>query len=668
MIKQYKLTAEDSGEIKFAVNYEADLDQQQFETVCKSSGPCLDIAGAGTGKTRTIAYKVARLIESGVPPDRILLVTFTNKAAREMLRRVEGLVKADSKKICGGTFHSTANRVLQKHASLLGYGNHYTIIDQDDAQSLLDAAMDDMEIDTTKNRFPKPVLLKEIISLSLNTEMSIAEVITQKFPYFSQHTEKIYSVAAAYIKRKLARNYMDFDDLLNNWLRLLVEQPDILAFWSGKFEHILVDEFQDSNFLQAKIVDLLASKHRNLMVVGDDAQCIYQWRGANFDNMYKFKDRYPDAQEFVLRINYRSTPEILELANHSIAHNKQQFQKKLTANRKSIGLLPALVPLADETQQAQFVAARILELRDVGIPLSEMAILYRAHWNALQLELELTKRNIPYEIRSGVRFVEQAHIKDVVAYLRLVSNPRDELAWKRILMMVPGIGKTTAHQLWEHIFLSKDPIKLLTNAKFSKGVSCNHVNNLADLLRRVDSNNLIEHQSPAAIIEMVMASDYKDYLTNRYDNAPERIQDIEALATYASKFKSTEEFLADIVLVATENTNGQKGITVTKPGKSSADEEPIILSSIHQAKGLEWKVVLLISACEGCFPSPRSLISEMGEEEERRLFYVAITRTKDQLYVCYPLRLRNITETALQKPSRFISEIPPELFEKWEVR
>ncbi|HMZ19743.1 MAG TPA: ATP-dependent helicase, partial [Blastocatellia bacterium] len=397
------------------VNYRDVLNDEQRAVVTAGAGPLLVIAGAGSGKTRTVTYRVARLIEAGVAPARILLVTFTNRAAREMLSRVESVLAADVRRVWGGTFHSIANRLLRRHAVSLGYENNFSILDAEDSKDLIDACIEEAAIDTRARRFPKGEVLREMFSFATNTDTPLEQMIAAKYPHFELLTAQIKRVDSLYQQRKLERNAMDYDDLLVNWKRLMSEKPDIATIYQDQFQYVLVDEYQDTNTLQAEIVDLVAAKHRNLMVVGDDAQSIFGWRGANFKNIFEFQKRYPDAQLFKLESNYRSTPEILMLANASVANNRQQFPKHLQAVRKSRDFMPALIPARDAEQQAAFVAARILELRDEGVPLDEMAVLYRSHFHSLEVQLELTRRGIPYDVRSGVRFFEQAHIKDVTS-------------------------------------------------------------------------------------------------------------------------------------------------------------------------------------------------------------------------------------------------------------
>ncbi|HTD65339.1 MAG TPA: UvrD-helicase domain-containing protein, partial [Candidatus Limnocylindria bacterium] len=433
--------------VELQIDYARELNEQQHAAVTALPGPSLVIAGAGSGKTRTLTYRVAYLLEQGIPPDRILLLTFTNKAAREMMRRVVDLLGYDLPELWGGTFHSIGVRVLRRHAELLGYRNDFTILDREDSSDLLKTCIAEAEIDVKATRFPKADVVSDIISMGVNTHRSIGEVVAQDYDYFLALAPQIEDVANRYRKRKQAANVMDFDDLLALWLKLLRDHEDVRERFQRRFQFILVDEYQDTNKLQSDLIDLLGSKHKNVMVVGDDSQSIYSWRGANFRNIFEFPQRYPGARTYKIEVNYRSTPEILAVANAAIAPNVNQFAKQLTAAKKS-GQKPVLVTCGDANQQAGFVAQRVLELREEGRTMNEMAILYRSHFHALELQLEFTRRNIPFSITSGIRFFEQAHIKDVAAFLKLVTNPNDELSFKRLAQMLPGIGGKGAEKLW----------------------------------------------------------------------------------------------------------------------------------------------------------------------------------------------------------------------------
>jgi DNA helicase-2/ATP-dependent DNA helicase PcrA len=471
------------------------------------------------------------------------------------------------------------------------------------------------------------------------------------------------------MERKRERNVMDYDDLLLNWKRLLEEREEIARIYQGQFEHILVDEYQDTNKLQAEIVDLLAVRQRNVMVVGDDAQSIFAFRGASVEGIYEFPKRYPEARVFRLETNYRSTPEILAVANVSIASNRRQFPKRLRAARRSLGLNPALVPCSDADQQAAFVASRILELRDEGVSLRETAVLYRSHYHSLELQLELTRRGIPYRVRSGVRFFEQAHIKDVVSYLRLTANPRDELAWKRVLRLIPNVGAATVSRVWERIQLAPDPLALVLRgeadaAASRRGTGWAEFRSLLEELVREEVRS-----SPARQIETVLARGYEDYLESNYENAEARLEDLRQLAHYSARYSSAEEFLAELALLSTERYGSPQALTAEDVIEGGDEDELLTLSSIHQAKGLEWRALFIIWAADGKFPSPRSLRDTEGEEEERRLWYVALTRARDQLHITYPLMVTDYSsrQTVLQRPSRFVTEVPPELYEIWSL-
>ena len=668
-MKRYVIKREGAaGAPERLARYRAELNEEQYAVATAPAGAALVVAGAGTGKTRAITYRVAYLVEQGVPPSRIMLATFTNRAAREMLRRVEQLTGGDVRRVWGGTFHRVANLVLRRHAGAVGYAENYTILDAEDARDLLSVCVDDAGVDTKARRFPKPEVLQDVISFANNTDRPIGEVVPRRYPHFEPLVQQIARVDAVYMERKRARNLMDYDDLLLNWKRLLLEKDEIARLYAEQFEHILVDEYQDTNKLQAEIVDLLAVRHRNVMVVGDDAQSIFAWRGAEWANIYEFPRRYPEARQFRLETNYRSTPEILAVANVSIASNRRQFPKTLRAVRASLGLAPALVPCRDADQQAAFVAARVLELRDEGVPLEEIAVLYRSHYHSLELQLELTRRGVPYAVRSGVRFFEQAHIKDVISYLRLVCNPRDELAWKRVLRLIPNVGNATAGRVWEQLTFAPDPLALVLRggadaAAARRGTGWQEFRALLEELVRDEVRT-----DPARQIELILARGYEAHLEANYENADVRLEDLRQLARYATRYNSAEEFLAELALLSTERYGAPQPLAGEDVVTGGEEDELLTLSSVHQAKGLEWRAVFIVWAADGKFPSPRSLRDAEGEEEERRLWYVAVTRARDQLYITYPLMVTDYSrQTVLQRPSRFVTEVPPELFEIWSL-
>jgi DNA helicase II / ATP-dependent DNA helicase PcrA len=681
--------------------YKQELNDEQFGAVTAKPGAALVVAGAGSGKTRVITYRVAYLIEQGVSPQRIVLATFTNRASREMLRRVETLTGSQNvHRVWGGTFHRIANMMLRRHAVSIGYDQNYSILDTEDARDLINLCIDDAAIDTKKKRFPKAEVVQDILSYATNTDTPIENVIVGKYPYFELLTQQIKRVDMTYQVRKRERNVMDYDDLLLNMKRLLVERQEIADMYAEQFQHILVDEYQDTNRLQAELIDLLAVKHRNVMVVGDDAQSIFAWRGAEFTNIYEFPKRYPEADMYKLETNYRSTPEILGLANVSIANNRRQFPKMLQAVRRSKDFKPALVPCSDVEQQSAFVASRILELRDNGTSLENIAVMYRSHYHSIELQLELARRNIPYRVQSGVRFFEQAHIKDVISYLRVIVNPRDELAWKRILRMIPGVGRATANRIYESIAeslptgssvaaLGPDPFQL-SEPEGASDDAANPASLAVSLLAPRDIfvgpklrasqpwktfSSLLEiltseenRNRPAKQIDLILTNAYEQYLQENYENAEARAEDIRGLALYANRYNSTEDFLSELALLSTERFKEPQPLVGEDVISGAEEDELLTLTSVHQAKGLEWSAVFLIWAAEGKFPSPRSLKEIDSEEEERRLWYVALTRAKDELYICYPLMITDYNrQTVLQKPSRFVTECPPALFEIWNL-
>jgi DNA helicase-2/ATP-dependent DNA helicase PcrA len=502
-------------------------------------------------------------------------------------------------------------------------------------------------------KFPKGDVLRDIISFSFNTETTLEDVVRTRYPYFSNCLDEIMSAAAQYEQRKKTLNVMDFDDLLINTRKLLMDHPPVLQRYAEKFSHVLVDEYQDTNIIQAQIVDLLASNHLNVLAVGDDSQSIYAFRGANFANIIMFPERHPGCKVFKLETNYRSTPEILHLANVSIENNYRQYQKNLRSVRKT-GIRPVLIPLRDVIQQANFVAQRILELIREGVPINEIAVLYRAHYHSMELQMEMVRRGIPFEIRSGIRFFEQAHIKDITAYMRIIANPFDELAWKRVLGLYSKIGKATSDKLWKFLSQKKNPLEAVLSDDFTSLVTKTQKQSLVlcrqTLLRIIDS---LPGATAPAIIELLLESGYQGYLQEKYTDAALRVDDLLQLSNFSARYNSLEEFLSELSLMTNMTEQNE-----AKPDDVNGDK--VILSSIHQAKGLEWSVVLMIWCSDGMLPLARSLKDRDGEEEERRLFYVATTRAKDQLYLCYPQvsYARGIGSIS-QIPSRFIREVSP---------
>ena len=663
MARQYILQRAPSA-AGIHIDYAAELNPQQHAAVTASPGPLLVIAGAGSGKTRTLTYRVAYLLENGVDPRNILLLTFTNKAARQMLDRVANLLPVDASGLWGGTFHSIGNRMLRRHGSALGYSSGFTILDREDQKDLIDTVVSAAGINPKEIRFPKGDVLADIFSFTVNTERPMEELLAEKFPYFLPLIEQIKEVHERYERKKKSTNSMDFDDLLEKTLRMLKEHEEIASFYRRQFQFILVDEYQDTNKIQADFIDTLAVHHRNVMVVGDDAQSIYSWRGANFKNILAFPERYPDAQVFKIELNYRSVPEILSVANAAIAPNVEQFKKELSATRATNELKPAVVALETGADQAQFVAQRILELRDEGIALDEIAVLYRAHYHAVELQLEFSRRGIPYQITSGVRFFEQAHIKDVAAFIRFVANPRDEVAFKRMVKLLPGIGNKSADGLWRDWEKSLGETGEVANwgervRALSVGArSKKSWEQLAYTLDEMAPGGV--PNPPSEMITSVVEAIYDDYAKANFSNYELRREDLNQLAAFARQFKDVNEFLSQLALISNVDAEAAPNQT--------ADTEAVNLSSVHQAKGLEYHTVFVIWLTDGMFPSARSLETREAIEEERRLFYVAITRAKDELYLTYPhLRLNAGYGDMFQRPSRFLKEIPTQLLEDWQV-
>ena len=639
-----------------------EVNDEQRAAVCAGDGPTLVIAGAGSGKTRTLVYRVAFLLHRGLPPERILLLTFTNKAAREMLARAEALLGPVARRVTGGTFHHVGNVILRRHGEQLGYGSDYSIIDPSDARDLMGGCVGELGASTHRRRFPRADHILYAYSYAVNTGRPLADVFAERYPHFVGHLDAVGRACDRFAERKVELNVVDYDDLLLGWRLLLEGDEQTAAAIRNQFAHVLVDEYQDTNRLQGELIDAMAREHRNVMAVGDDCQAIYSFRGASFENIIGFPVRYEGCRTLNLNRNYRSTPEVLELANRSIARNRTQFDKKLDAVRGS-GPLPAAVPCQDTRQQAAFVAHRVLELRDEGTALSDIAVLYRAHRHAAELEVELKRRNIPYIVRSGVRFFEQAHIKDVLAWLRVVHNPRDELAWLRVLRLQPGIGQGLSVRLVQALLGPGDPMRVVATGDVPSlprraKASWERVR---AALGRLGSPDL--RDDPAGALELVLERGYQAQLEERHGNARARLEDIRALASYGASFDGLQPFLDEVSGLTEVSGEGFKA-------SPEGDDEHLVLSTVHQAKGLEWHAVFVIGLAEGLFPLPMALRTERELEEERRLFYVAVTRARTELHLVYPTfapdrGYRDVVQT----PSSFLLEVDaePPVFETWRV-
>ena len=667
MARQYQLK-QASKPGTSGIDYQAELNEQQYAAVSSPPGPALVIAGAGSGKTRTLTYRVAYLLDQGVDPRSLLLLTFTNKAAREMMERVKELIPRDLSDLWSGTFHSIGSRILRRHPEDVGLTRSFSILDRDDQKSLMNTVIAECKIDTKDRRFPKADVLISIFSLSENTGATLEDLIEFRYPHLEEWAEEIAVVGERYVAKKLETNCADFDDLLVLPLRLLKKNSELCELYQQRFKYLLVDEYQDTNSVQSELIHLLAQPQNSVMVVGDDAQSIYSWRGADMENILSFPERYPDAKVYKIETNYRSVPEVLNLSNAAISANLKQFKKTLKAVRVSGEMTPALVALEDPRAQANFVAQRITELHEAGMDLSEIAVLYRAHHQSLEIQLELTTRDIPFEITSGLRFFEQAHIKDLASFLRFVTNRRDEVSFKRFCLLLPGVGAATASKLWS-LWLKTglshdvDPpasfseylLKFSVPAKARKDWEqvCYTLDELAPGGK---------FARPSEMITSVLEGVYDSYMKASFENYDHRRQDIEQLSLYAEDFDDIAELLEQLSLMS--SADGE-------PAKEEAEDgDKVVLSSIHQAKGLEWKVVFLIWLTDGMFPNGRILESEDLDsfEEERRLFYVALTRSKDQLYLTYPqINPKSYTGDLITRPSRFLDDCPPEMLEEWEV-
>lgn len=653
---------------KSGIDYAEKLNAQQHAAVISPPGKALVIAGAGSGKTRTLTYRVAWLLDQGLRPQEILLLTFTNKAAREMKEGVAALVPHAPQDLWAGTFHSIGSRILRRHAEVLGFTSAFTILDRDDQKSMLNKVIAECKFTVGERRFPKADLILSLFSLADNMDIPLDELIHARYEHHYQWLEEILIVREKYSERKLATNSMDFDDLLLKTTELLEKNPSILAIYQKRFLHVLVDEYQDTNSVQGRMIDCLVGPEHSLMAVGDDAQSIYSWRGAEVKYILEFQHRYPAVTIFTIEKNYRSVPEILELSNAAIGMNQGRYEKELQAARPSNQVKPALIALGTPHEQAAFVSQRIQELIETGTSLNEIAVLYRAHFHSMEVQMRLTAHGIPFEITSGIRFFEQAHIKDICSFLRFVVNRRDEVSFSRMVSLMPGCGPKNAERLWNLWLASgwsrdeKPPhwSKELINFKVPQQ-SKPHWKQLLYVLDEMTPGGIFA--TTQEMITSVLEGVYDDYLKQSYENDEARRADIHQFSQYAETVPDVTEFLSQLSLLS--SIDGEP-----KDIAQDVNEERVTLSSIHQAKGLEWKVVFVIWLADGHFPHTRILESMDNDllEEERRVYYVAITRAKDELYLSYPMsNPRPYDAEMICQPSRFLLETPENLVEIWNV-
>ena len=604
-----------------------DLNPEQQSAVTHGDGPLLVVAGAGSGKTKTLAYRVAYLISQGVDPGRILLLTFTRRAAHEMLHRAASIVARGTSatgRVWGGTFHSIANRLLRTKVKTVGLRRDFTVLDQADAENLMNLIRHDMELHKAEKRFPRKRTCLAVYSRCINTSEDLHRVLEREYPWCIEWEAEFREVFSRYVSRKQERNVLDFDDLLLYWAQLVSNQKTACEL-SSLFDHILVDEYQDTNHLQAEILRGMRATSDNIMVVGDDAQSIYRFRGATVRNILDFPEQFPRTTIVTLEQNYRSTPPILETANRVIAQARERYTKDLWSDRGS-GQLPRLVTCQDEGQQDEYVIERVLSHYEQGIPLHRQAVLFRAGHLSDSLELELTRRNIPYHKYGGLRFLEAAHVKDLVAFLRIMENPRDELAWSRVLEMFDGVGPATAGRVVDHVAEHRsDPRSIGT---FNAPPAAQQT--MATFAQLIAELAPMGVKEPAVQVERIRKF-YDPILERTYENPAARKRDLISLEQIASGYRSRRQFLVDLQLNPPTSTSDLAG----PPRK---DEDWLVLSTIHSAKGCEWDVVYLVHAADGFLPSDLSTGSEEEIEEELRLTYVALTRAKDFLYVTWPFR------------------------------
>jgi len=602
----------------------AGLNEEQRSAVLHDGGPLLVIAGAGSGKTRTLASRVARLIDDGVAPERVLLLTFTRRAAAEMLRRAGGLVDRQATgRVWGGTFHSTANRLLRRHATAVGLTDGFTVLDQADSAGLFGLLRAESGFAEGKTRFPRKETISAIYSRAVNAQEKLGTVLDERFPWCRDHADPLKEIFRQYTARKRRHNVVDFDDLLLYWRALLQSpQGDAIRLM---FDHVLVDEYQDTNRIQADILKLLAAGHGNVTVVGDDAQAIYSFRAASVDNMLEFPNAFDGTTIVKLEQNYRSTPEILAAANAVIAEAPDLFPKRLWSVRDS-GPQPSLVTCVDEAAQADYVCDRVLEMRELGVPLQDQAVLFRTGHHSDGLEIELSRRKIPYAKFGGLRFLEAAHVKDLMAMLRILDNPTDELAWHRVLQLIPGIGPATARRIMDELRSADSPMVQFCDSSFpvvaeGRTMLVELQAALSDCSRgAMDPGAQIERLTPFA----------QRVIERAYDDAAVRVADLAQLRDIASTYADRSRFLAEVTLDPPHSS--------TEVGPPNLDDDYLVLSTIHSAKGGEWPVVHVIHAADGNIPSDMALNEPGGIDEERRLLYVALTRAKDDLTVSFPQR------------------------------
>lgn len=634
----------------FRIRYETALNPSQLEAGTHTEGPLLVIAGAGSGKTRTLTYRAAYLVEKGISPASILLLTFTRKASQEMLRRAAQLLDDRCEKIAGGTFHSFGNAMLRRYASHIGLDPAFGILDRTDSESLIGILRKEMQPATRQRSFPRKKTLANIFSRAVNKGRSIEEIIDNDYPHFESHLEIINRLQQTFKIRKQEHHFLDYDDLLIYLRRLLADYPAARERISASYQYIMVDEYQDTNTIQAEILYLLTNVNKNIMVVGDDAQSIYAFRGANFRNIIDFPKMFPETRMVYLEENYRSIQPILTLTNVIIERAKEKFSKNLFTQRTG-GSTPVIVNAEDEYSQSRFVVDQIKDLQHQGIALKEIAVLFRASFHSFDLEIELSREGIEFVKMGGFKFVESAHIKDVLAHMRVIANAYDRISWYRILLLIEKVGPKTAQRIFEATLNEKSGYSGLLSAKIGR---IKGLERLKQLISTLDTHPMSISEMGETIIDY-----YLPILKNSYDDHPRRAKDLEHLVEIMVRYKSLDQFLTDMALEP-PNTSFENSLYA-----DASNSDRLVLSTIHSAKGLEWHTVFVIWALDGRFPSVHSLHKEAELEEELRLMYVAATRAKENLFFTYPSNVYDrSTGLILNRPSRYLDNIPDDILEK----
>jgi DNA helicase-2/ATP-dependent DNA helicase PcrA len=655
MARRFVIKSDDSFDpSQLTIDYREELNPQQMAAVTAGGGASLVIAGAGTGKTRTLVYRLAYLVERGVPAERIVLLTFTRRASREMIERAASLLDGRCRRVEGGTFHSFCLGILKRYASRLGYPANFTVLDESDSADVINTIRTSLGFHRSEVRFPRKESLRSMFSSVVNRQIRLEDLLELEYPQYVAHTSDVSRVLRGYEQYKRDHGLMDYDDLLLRTRDLFERIDDVRRSVSGSCKHVLVDEYQDTNRVQADLVEYLSSVHGNVMVVGDDAQSIYRFRGADYRNLFDFPDRYADTTTYTLEHNYRSTQPILDLANRIIEQASRKFRKTLYTHKKG-GELPGIVPAPDEQEESRFVAQMVLQLREEGIPLNEMAVLFRSGHNSFDLEVELNRRGIPFVKYGGIRLSEAAHIKDVLAHLRVIENPQDAVAWNRILLLLEGIGPKTASDLIEWIRGVEDPFA--GQPVFASGRFVEALARLFAVLAPLRAESVLLSEQVEKIV-----SYYEPMVERLYpSDASKRTNDLDYFVGLAQSRTSRSAFINELTLDPIEFT--------TIEGKANTrDEPPLVLSTIHSAKGLEFHTVFVIQALDGIIPSSYSLGDAEGLDEELRLLYVAATRAETNLLVSYPqVQYRRSSGDILTSPSRFISDIPEKYLEPWEL-